>query len=126
MSYTMPLQEAAARLAELVGELKPGDEIVLTEQDRPVARIVPDASVRPRPRRGRCKGMLTILAEDDTFDCVEMKRRGAEYVYNIIKDMTPEQEVEYWRQRTEEIRREQERLRAQPSPDPATQACPRP
>jgi hypothetical protein len=41
-----------------------------------------------------------------TFDCVEMKRRGAEYVYNIIKDMTPAQEVEYWRQRTEELRQE--------------------
>ena len=48
-----------------------------------------------------------------TFDCVEMKRRGSEYVYSIIKDMTPEEELEFWRQRTEEMRREQERLRTQ-------------
>lgn len=49
-----------------------------------------------------------------TFDCVEMKRRGAEYVYSITKDMTPEEEVEFWRQRTEELRQEQQRLRAEP------------
>jgi hypothetical protein len=42
-----------------------------------------------------------------TFDCVEMKRRGAEYVYNIIKDMTPQQELEYWRKQTELLRQRQ-------------------
>ena len=42
-----------------------------------------------------------------TFDCVEMKRRGAEHVYSITKNMTPSQELEFWRKRTEEIRREQ-------------------
>jgi hypothetical protein len=36
-----------------------------------------------------------------------MKRRGAEHVYSTIKDMTPEQELEYWRKRTEEMRQEQ-------------------
>jgi hypothetical protein len=46
------------------------------------------------------------------FDCVEMKRRGAEYVYSIIKDMTPEQEIEYWRKRTEELREEQSKNRS--------------
>lgn len=46
-----------------------------------------------------------------TFDCVEMKRHGAEHVYSIIKDMTPAQEVEYWRKRTEEMRQEQSAIR---------------
>jgi hypothetical protein len=41
-----------------------------------------------------------------------MKRRGAEHVYSIIKDMTPEQELEYWRNRTEDLRREQQATRA--------------
>jgi hypothetical protein len=36
-----------------------------------------------------------------------MKRRGAEYVYNIIKDMTPQQELEYWRKQTELLRQRQ-------------------
>jgi len=45
-----------------------------------------------------------------TFDCVEMKRRGARAVYEAVKGMTVEQEVEYWRKRTNELR---DRLEAQ-------------
>ena len=40
-----------------------------------------------------------------SFDCVEMKRKGARRVYEATKDMTVEQEIEYWRHRTEEVRR---------------------
>ncbi len=36
---------------------------------------------------------------------------GAEYVYGIIKDMTPAEELAYWRGRTEALRREQSALR---------------
>ena len=39
------------------------------------------------------------------FDCVEMKRKGARKVYEATKDMTLEEEVEYWRTRTREARR---------------------
>ena len=39
------------------------------------------------------------------FDCVEMKHKGAQQVYEATKDMTVEEEVEYWRKRTEEARR---------------------
>ena len=49
------------------------------------------------------------------FDCVEMKRRGAEYIYNIVKDMTLDQEVEYWRRRSEDYRREWLERRAKAS-----------
>ncbi len=48
-----------------------------------------------------------------TFDCVEMKRRGAELLRQRLAGMTLEQEIEYWRQRSEQFEREQERLRAQ-------------
>ena len=45
------------------------------------------------------------------FDCVEMKRRGAALVYEKLKGMSEEQEIEYWRKRTEEMRAEQTRAR---------------
>ena len=48
-----------------------------------------------------------------TFDCVEMKRRGAERIYELTKDMSFEEEVEFWRKRNEEFMRKQERLRAE-------------
>ena len=41
-----------------------------------------------------------------TFDCVEMKRKGAERVYQLVKDMTPEEEIEFWRRGTEKLRKE--------------------
>ncbi|MGQ9650404.1 MAG: hypothetical protein ACUVXJ_09865 [Phycisphaerae bacterium] len=48
-----------------------------------------------------------------TFDCVEMKRRGAERVRQRLAGMTIEQEIEYWRQRSEQFQRDQERLQSQ-------------
>lgn len=47
------------------------------------------------------------------FDCVEMKRRGAELVRQRLAGKTFEQEVEYWRERSELFERDQERLRAE-------------
>ena len=37
------------------------------------------------------------------FDCVEMKRRGAERIYNAVKDMTVEEELAYWQRRDQEF-----------------------
>lgn len=65
MSNSIPIEHAAARLAELVHHLKPGDEIVLTDHDRPVARILPSPSTNARRTAGNCKGMLIIHQEDD-------------------------------------------------------------
>ena len=47
-----------------------------------------------------------------TFDCVEMKRRGARAVYEAVKGMTVEQELEYWRSKTNELRGKLEAERA--------------
>lgn len=47
-----------------------------------------------------------------TFDCVEMKRRGAQRIYEATKDMTLDQELAYWRERSRQFREEQERLAA--------------
>jgi hypothetical protein len=44
------------------------------------------------------------------FDCVEMKRRGAQRIYERTKDMTAEQEIAYWRERSRQFREEQGQL----------------
>lgn len=50
-----------------------------------------------------------------TFDCVEMKRKGAERIYQLVKDMTPAEELEFWRRGTEKLREEiEERKRSSP------------
>ena len=43
-----------------------------------------------------------------TFDCVEMKRRGAARIYEETKDLSLEEQIEFWRRRSEAFRREQE------------------
>ncbi len=42
-----------------------------------------------------------------TFDCVEMKRRGAARIHERLKNMTLEQKIEYWRRRSRLFRAEQ-------------------
>lgn len=39
------------------------------------------------------------------FDCVEMMHRGAELVREKTKDMTLEEQIAYWQQQTDELRR---------------------
>ena len=46
-----------------------------------------------------------------TFDCVQMKRKGAEIVQRQLRGKTFEQQVEYWRKETDELKKLQRRLR---------------
>ena len=39
------------------------------------------------------------------FDCVEMMHRGAEHVRKQVHGMTLEEEVAYWRKRTNDLRK---------------------
>lgn len=59
------LEEAQARLGELVAAARRGDEVVITEEDRPAGRLVPIASAKPRPRFGSEQGKITMR---DDFD----------------------------------------------------------
>ena len=63
---TITIEEAQAKLPELVGGLGGGEEIKLTRGGRVVARIVgetPGGGRRPGPGLG--KGMLTVVDDDE-------------------------------------------------------------
>ena len=63
---TITLEEAQANLAGLIAELKPGEEILITAEDRPVARLVAEPPNAREPRRpGSAIGKLTIVEDDD-------------------------------------------------------------
>ncbi len=38
---------------------------------------------------------------EKTFDCIEMKRKSQERIYNETKGMTPEERLDYFKQRVE-------------------------
>jgi hypothetical protein len=47
-----------------------------------------------------------------SFDCVEMKRKGARRVQEITRGMTREEELEFWRKESQKLRRAQSRARS--------------
>ncbi len=72
---TITIQEAKDQLSELIHRLSPGEEVVITEDDRPVARLVL-ASLPPEPRLvprlGTLRGMVLSMEHfDDPLDDFE-------------------------------------------------------
>jgi len=63
---TVTLEEAQARLPDLIEHLAPGAELVITRNQQPIARLLAEENAARKPRKaGNCKGMLTIVADDD-------------------------------------------------------------
>jgi antitoxin (DNA-binding transcriptional repressor) of toxin-antitoxin stability system len=54
---TMPIEQAEGRLVEIIEKLTPGEEVVLTRDNVPIARLVGENRA-PRPGPGLCKGMI--------------------------------------------------------------------
>lgn len=74
---TITLQQAQAELSSLIHGLGPGDEVVITENNLPVAKIV--SSIPPRSQRqlGSMSGTVVHMAADfdapleEFRDCVQ-------------------------------------------------------
>ena len=52
-------------MAELIQRMAPGDEIIITQNQQPVAKLVSQSKPLQRREPGRCKGMITLLVEDE-------------------------------------------------------------
>lgn len=67
---TVSLTHAQSNLAQLIHRLKPGEELVITENDRPVAKLIaaPPSATEPR-RLGTLRGtVLSMEHFDDPLD----------------------------------------------------------
>ena len=63
---TATIEEVQSRLIELIAGLKPGEEILITENDCPVARLVGGPAAPRKTRRlGGGIGKLKIIEEDE-------------------------------------------------------------
>jgi antitoxin (DNA-binding transcriptional repressor) of toxin-antitoxin stability system len=67
---TITLEEAQSRLAQIIQSLPPGEEIVITCGDKPVATIRTTAPPTPRQQRqlGTLRGSVLYMAPD--FDAI--------------------------------------------------------
>ncbi len=59
---SLPLPQVQAQLPELVHQLGPGDELVITENDQPVARIVPPVRGAAVRKLGTLRGTVLYMA----------------------------------------------------------------
>jgi antitoxin (DNA-binding transcriptional repressor) of toxin-antitoxin stability system len=64
---TVTLEEAQAHLSRLIEQLSPGEEVVITRDQEPIARLVAASLPSRQPRRlGTMKG--TVLRVSPDFD----------------------------------------------------------
>ena len=59
---TATIEEVQAGLPSLISHLKPGEEVVILEHDRPVARLIGEPSQR---KLGGGIGKLKLVEDDD-------------------------------------------------------------
>ena len=57
------VEEAQTKLHELIHELPPGEELIITEDDLAVARLISTLPVTPR-KLGGLRGTITYIAPD--------------------------------------------------------------
>jgi antitoxin (DNA-binding transcriptional repressor) of toxin-antitoxin stability system len=63
---SVTVEAAANRLSDLIKELQAGEEVLLTQDDLPVAKLVP---LERLPRKaGSAKNLPHFMADD--FDCI--------------------------------------------------------
>lgn len=71
---TVTVEEAQLRLKQLIDNLGPGEEVILTENNLPVAKLVGERSAHPeRPAPGLGKGSILHISPDFDETPVEFK-----------------------------------------------------
>ena len=63
----LSIQEAQLNLPQLIHSLSPGEEMILTENDQPVAKLVAtvrSSATRPVPKLGSQRGSVLYMAPD--------------------------------------------------------------
>jgi antitoxin (DNA-binding transcriptional repressor) of toxin-antitoxin stability system len=62
----MAVEDIKLTLPELLDSLSPGDEVILTRNQQPVAKLVSEKPSERKPRvPGLGEGMITIISDDE-------------------------------------------------------------
>jgi len=63
---TVSIEEAQARLPDLIEQLPPGEAILITKGDQPLATLTAQSLPSAKPRQpGSARGVLTIVEENE-------------------------------------------------------------
>jgi prevent-host-death family protein len=63
--YKIELEKAKAQIASLLQTALDGEEVVITQNEQPVLKLVPISAVKSHRRSGSAKGLITM---SDDFD----------------------------------------------------------
>lgn len=63
---TVTIEDAQARLQELIERLHPGEQIIITRDQKPVARLIGEMGLEAHPPRrlGTLKGTVRYMSAD--------------------------------------------------------------
>lgn len=63
---TLTIQEVQAQLPDLIHRLNPGEEVVITENNQPVARLILSESIKQWPcKAGSARGKIWMASDFD-------------------------------------------------------------
>lgn len=62
---TVTLEEAQSQLAKLIAQIGDGENVVITQDDKPIAKLVPIDTQKPRRQAGTAKGMVWMAPDFD-------------------------------------------------------------
>jgi antitoxin (DNA-binding transcriptional repressor) of toxin-antitoxin stability system len=63
---TVTIEEAQAKLPDIIDKLAAGEEVLITRNNQPVAKPVGQPRPVRKPRQpGTCREMLVIVSDDD-------------------------------------------------------------
>jgi antitoxin (DNA-binding transcriptional repressor) of toxin-antitoxin stability system len=62
---TVSIEQTQLALKELIARTNQGEKVVITQDQLPVAELVAATGAKPTPVFGSCRGMLSIVADDD-------------------------------------------------------------
>ena len=63
--YQIDLNEAKLHLTDLINVALSGKEVVITQDDQPVLKLVPVAAPKARRKAGSAKGLITMASDFD-------------------------------------------------------------
>lgn len=63
MTYQVDITDAPNRLLDLIRAAEQGEEVIITENQRPVIQLVPIVTEQPRPQFGSARGQV-IMSDD--------------------------------------------------------------
>ncbi len=63
--HKINIDDTKANLIDLIKEVIQGEEVIITKENKPLAKLIPISEVPPKPQFGSAKGLITMSEDFD-------------------------------------------------------------